>query len=212
MSPWLRHTAKDALRRIVRHDRFVWRLPVEAGRELALTFDDGPHPVHTPAVLDVLARHGVKATFFVVGYRVARHPELVRRIVAEGHTIGSHTFGHREVVGIGRDELTWELETCERAVQNAAGVATELFRPPRGKIGVRSLQQVVAFGYRVVHWSKTYSDYRRDGNDALLRRMRVQPVCPRDIVLLHDHNPFTVQALAAMIPEWKSSGLTFKRL
>ncbi|MBI3776085.1 MAG: polysaccharide deacetylase family protein [Gammaproteobacteria bacterium] len=212
MSPWLRNAAKDTLRRIVPQDRFLWRLPAEAGKALALTFDDGPHPVHTPEVLDLLAEHGIKGTFFVIGHRVVRYPELVRRIAVEGHTLGNHTFGHREVAGIHRDDLIWELEACERAIQNAAGVTIDLFRPPRGKLGVRSLEQVIAFGYRVVHWSKTYSDYRKDGNDALLLRMQHQPVFPRDIVLLHDHNPFTVQALATMLPVWRSSGLRFQRL
>jgi peptidoglycan/xylan/chitin deacetylase (PgdA/CDA1 family) len=208
--PWLRVAGKEALHAYLR-GRFLWRLPGDSGA-IALTFDDGPHPEYTPAVLRLLAERGVKATFFVIGRNVTRFPDLVHRIAEEGHALGGHTFDHREIVGLTPEELAGELETCRRAIQDAAKIDTRWFRPPRGRMSLASLRRVAALGYRTVHWTRTYSDYQCDGADALTRRMIEQAARPRDIVLLHDHNPATVEALATAIPHWKSRGLGFQRL
>jgi peptidoglycan/xylan/chitin deacetylase (PgdA/CDA1 family) len=209
--PWLRDAAKEALHACLR-ERFVWRLPAEGTPAVALTFDDGPHPVHTPAVLSLLARLDVRATFFVVGRNVVRHPDLVRAIAAGGHTLGGHTFEHREITTLSSEQLRDELETCRRAIQDAAQVETRWFRPPRGRLSLASLCRVVALGYRTVHWTRTYGDYRQEGAGPLARRMDEQGARPRDVVLLHDHNPFTVEALATAIPLWRSRGLRFQCL
>ena len=189
--------------------RFLWRLPAGT-RAVALTFDDGPHPEYTPAVLRLLSDLDVKATFFVIGRNVTRFPELVRRIADEGHVLGGHTFDHREIVTLTPGDLERELETCRGAIQDAAKVDTRWFRPPRGRMSLPSVRRVAALGYRTVHWTRTYSDYQCDGTEALTRRMTEQAARPRDIVLLHDHNPHTVAALATAIPRWRSQGLGFQ--
>jgi peptidoglycan-N-acetylglucosamine deacetylase len=186
-------------------------LPVGA-RALALTFDDGPDPEYTPAVLRLLAELDIKATFFLIGRNVVQHPDLVRRIASEGHALGGHTFDHREIVSLAPPELAREMETCRSAIQDAAKVDTRLFRPPRGRMSLASVRRVTALGYRTVHWTRTYSDYQRDGTAALTRRMMEQAAQPRDIVLLHDHNPHTIEALATAVPHWKSQGLGFRCL
>ena len=107
-----------------------WRSVAPADRTVALTFDDGPDPRWTPAVLDVLRRHGVHATFFVVGARVLEHPDLTRRVVDEGHEIGNHTFSHVEVGAISGWELGLQLSLTQTAVAGATGVRPVLFRPP----------------------------------------------------------------------------------
>jgi peptidoglycan/xylan/chitin deacetylase (PgdA/CDA1 family) len=208
--PLLRDVAKEALRVSLR-GRFVWRLPSDS-RSVALTFDDGPHPEYTPAVLRLLAKLQVKATFFVIGRNVTRLPDLVRRIVDDGHAIGGHTFDHREIVTLTAAELAQEMETCRSAIEDAARTDTRLFRPPRGRMSLGSMLRVSALDYRTVHWTRTYSDYQCDGTEALARRMQATPPRPRDIVLLHDHNPHTVEALADAIPRWTSEGLTFQCL
>lgn len=210
MQPWLRGVAKEALRAYLR-GRFLWRLPA-GSRAIALTFDDGPDPEYTPAVLSLLAALEVKATFFVIGRNVAKFPDLVRRIADEGHALGGHTFDHREIVALSPEELESELETCRRAIQDAAKIDTHWFRPPRGRMNLTSMRRVAALGYHTVHWTRTYSDYQVDGTEALARRMNEQAARPRDIVLLHDHNPHTIEALATAIPRWKSQGLGFERL
>ncbi len=189
---------------------FIWRLP--PGRDCALTFDDGPHEVYTPRILDLLARQGIKASFFVVGESAARYPSLVRRIVEEGHGIASHTYSHRDMPVLTRTELRDEVVGCRKIIRDLAGVDTVLVRPPRGRIDVASLVLLRRWGYCVVHWSKTYSDYLRDGTSSLLRRMRSAGLDARDIVLLHDNNAHTLEALSDMLPEWMSLGRTFVRL
>ena len=183
---------KEVLQAGLFRGSFQWRL--RSGDAVALTFDDGPHPVHTPRVLDALARHGVKATYFLVGERAQRCPELVARISAEDHGLASHTFTHRELPQLLR-EMT--------------GRDSNLVRPPRGRISPLVLLRIRSLGYRLVHWSRTYSDYLQDGRDALVQRLLARPPVARDIILLHDNNPYTGEALDEILPRWLDAGLRF---
>jgi peptidoglycan-N-acetylglucosamine deacetylase len=205
----LSRLGKAALQRSL-HGAFLWRLP--SGGDCALTFDDGPHSVYTPQILDLLARHRVKASFFLVGESALRAPELVARIAREGHCVASHTFSHRELPALGREELARELTSCRRVLKDLAGIDTNMIRPPRGRLGAASLFHIARWGYRLVHWSKTYSDYRQDGTAALLARIRGQGLEPRDIALFHDNNAYTVEALSEMLPAWRAAGRTFTLL
>jgi peptidoglycan-N-acetylglucosamine deacetylase len=207
--PWLRTAGKEFLQNVYLRDRFLWRLPV-GSRKVALTFDDGPDPTFTPQMLDLLARMEVKATFFVIGRHVERHPDLAQRIVREGHAIGGHTYEHRVIVSLSEPEIAGELTRCRRTIREATGVDSDWFRPPRGQVDFASVRCVCRLGYRLVHWSKTYGDFRCDGTDRLLDRISRDPVRARDIVLFHDHNPYTVEALARMIPAWRSQGIEFQ--
>lgn len=202
--------AKEVLQGALLRQSFQWRLA--AGEAAALTFDDGPDPIHTPLVLDVLARHGQKATFFVVGERAQDCPALIRRIAAAGHRLASHTYSHRELPRLRREELAWELSTTRTLLRELTGEDSNLVRPPRGRINPLVLLRVRSLGYRLIHWSRTYSDYRRDGREALLRRLRSAPPVARDIVLLHDNNPYTVEALDEILPQWLAAGVRFVTL
>ena len=208
MALTIRDIGKSVLQRVYSPSRFVWRLPARQA-VVALTFDDGPDPVYTPAMLDLLARHGIKATFFLIGEKVQQYPELVRRRAAEGHAIGGHTWSHREIVGQSREELADDLGRCRQLVREVSGVDSVLFRPPRGRVDLPSIHQVCTLGYCLAHWTKTYSDYQRDGVERLIARFRNNKPAARDIVLLHDHNEHTVAALATLIPEWLKDGMTF---
>jgi len=201
---------KEVLQSGLLRNSFQWRL--EAGDAVALTFDDGPDPVHTPRVLELLARHGQKATFFLVGEQAQKCPRLVERMAAEGHALASHTHTHRELPRLRPDELAWELATARALLRDLTGTDSNLVRPPRGRISPLVLLRVRSLGYRLVHWSKTYSDYRRDGSEALLRRLRAAPPLARDIILLHDNNPYTVEALGEVLPEWLAAGMRFATL
>jgi peptidoglycan/xylan/chitin deacetylase (PgdA/CDA1 family) len=199
------------MQHVVLRGGFVWRLPART-RAVALTFDDGPDPEFTPAVLDLLASQGLKATFFLVGRQVALHPRLVRRIAAEGHALGGHTYEHRVIVGLDESELDAELAACRAAIADSCGVDSTLFRPPKGLVDLASLRRVARLGYRLVHWSRTYSDYRRDGTDPLVARMDRDPIRAGDIVLLHDNNPYTPAALERVLPRWRRNGVRFASL
>ena len=201
---------KEALQRYLARGAFAWHLP--GGPDSALTFDDGPHATYTPRVLDLLALHGVKATFFLVGQAAAREPELVRRMAREGHRVASHTYSHRELPTLARAELQEEFGTCRQLIRDLIGVDTNLVRPPRGRVAVATVVHAMRLGYRLVHWSRTYSDYRQDGAGPLLQRMRRIGLRPRDIALFHDNNPCTVEALGEILPEWLDTGRTFTTL
>lgn len=201
---------KEVLQRALLRESFMWRIP--HGSDCALTFDDGPNESYTPQVLEVLGRHGIKASFFVVGESVLKAPELVRLIVKEGHAVASHTYSHRELPTLSAVELGRELGDCRDLIRQLTGVDTNLVRPPRGRVNAASLVRMSRWGYRLVHWSKTYSDYRRDGTAALLERVRTIGLRPRDIVLLHDNNAHTVEALTEILPQWRACGQTFVRL
>lgn len=207
----IRNAGKAFLQKFYTPRKFLWRLPASQAC-VALTFDDGPDPVYTKAVLDLLALHGIKATFFVIGEKAEKHPDLVLRMVVEGHAVASHSWSHKEIVGQSRNELAADLGRCRELLRVVGGVETNLFRPPRGRVDLASIRHVCSLGYCLVHWTNTYGDYQRDGADRLIARFQSKPPVARDIVLLHDHNADTVAALNVMIPEWKAEGLKFAKI
>jgi len=211
MRSLVRNAAKDALQHLVFPGRFIWRLPASAGG-VALTFDDGPHPVWTPRTLDMLAEAGVRATFFLIGREVEKHPEVVRRIVAEGHAVGGHSYDHTVITAQSPEQLVADLARCRDVISEATGTRTCLFRPPKGEVSYGSIRTVCRAGFTLVHWSKTYSDYQQDGTAPLLDRIERLSAQGGDILLFHDHNAHTVEALGVAIPRWQRSDLRFELL
>jgi len=139
---------------------------------VSLTFDDGPSPTYTPQILDILKEKGVRASFFVVGQSVEKYPEIARRIVAEGHDIGNHTYSHRDLVPSTRKIVLNQLEKADLAIRTATGVRTRIFRPPRGMISnaVRSL--AVSKGYRIILWTTSSMDWSRISPRTILMRLK----------------------------------------
>jgi peptidoglycan-N-acetylglucosamine deacetylase len=199
MNSLLRNLGKEFLQRVVFPKRFIWKDRSGNGA-VRLTFDDGPHGHHTDALLELLEAEGVRASFFVIGNLADQRPDVVRRIATGGHTIGTHTQSHFEIPKLSRAEMQQEVDGCRHSVRNITG------------IDMRSLRLVTKMGYQVVHWTHTYSDYSQDGTEALIGRMKARTPSPGDVILLHDHNPFTIAALKIMIPAWKAQGLSFDRL
>jgi peptidoglycan/xylan/chitin deacetylase (PgdA/CDA1 family) len=149
---------------------------------VALTFDDGPHPEWTPRVLEVLARHGARATFFMVGEMAARSPELVDRVAAAGHAIGNHSWNHPSFTAVSHAERTRQIERCERAI---ARHSRRLFRPPFGDLDWRSWLLLVRKRYRVIAWNVSASDWEpRDAE--WIRETVAGQMQPGSIVLMHD--------------------------
>lgn len=149
----------------------------------ALTFDDGPDPVHTPQVLDVLRRHGARATFFMVGAQAARHPGLVARIAAEGHEIGNHSWDHPSLPLLGGAAVTDQLRRAQAALGPHGGA---LMRPPYGHQNLATFLRARRLGLRVVAWSVLGGDWRDDPSDAIARRVQ-DGLAPGAIILLHDN-------------------------
>lgn len=161
-----------------------------AGRRLALTFDDGPNPEQTPQLLELLAEHDAKATFFLIGRWAEREPALIRRLVAEGHAIGNHTFVHPTMPAHGARWIRDDLRRCREAVEASGETfstidGAALMRPPYGRRRPGTLRALRAEGYVPVTWSITGYDWR-----AHTTAKRITRRCLRardgDIILLHD--------------------------
>ncbi|WP_234331042.1 bifunctional polysaccharide deacetylase/glycosyltransferase family 2 protein [Streptomyces sp. NRRL F-4474] len=194
------------------------RTATPAPRTIALTFDDGPDPVWTPKILDVLRRNGVPATFFTVGTRVAENPDLARRIVAEGHQIGLHGFTHTDLGAASAWRRSLELRETQLVIAGATGVTTPLLRPPYSSTGKAlgdadwdAVVQAGEEGYLTVLTTLDSQDWRRPGVEAI-----VAAATPADsagqVVLLHDaggDRSQTVAALEQLVPRLKASGWTF---
>ncbi|MET7669994.1 bifunctional polysaccharide deacetylase/glycosyltransferase family 2 protein [Micromonospora luteifusca] len=173
-------------------------------RTMALTFDDGPDPRWTPQVLDVLRRHGAHATFFVVGARVNEHPELVRRILAEGHEIGSHTFTHADLAEVSPWRRDLELSLTRKAVAAATGREVALFRPPFSSVPTAltgseyaALRAAAGSGHVAVLADLDTRDWQRPGTDQIVRA--ATPKRGRGaVVLMHDGGGDRTQTLAAL--------------
>jgi peptidoglycan-N-acetylglucosamine deacetylase len=174
-----------------------------SGRAVALTFDDGPNPVATPRILDALAARGVKATFFVLGRHADRWPELVRRMVDEGHAVGNHGYFHRKLhvhgPGYVRRDLTMGLES----IQRAASVRPGLFRAPHGFRNPWVSPIAASLGERTVGWSLGVWDSAKPGVDKIVERT-VSGTRPGSILLLHDGDGYDIDGdrtqTAAAVP------------
>lgn len=166
-----------------------------SGRRVALTFDDGPDPTWTPAVLDMLKRHDVRATFFVVGERAAAQPSLVQRQVDEGHEIGSHTYTHADLAATPLEGVREELVLTSDLVRRLIGQPPVAVRPPWGRIDAVGLASVAELGGPVVMWSNAIrtSDAEHDA------RTTLRDVQPGAIILAHDGGSTPTESLLSVL-------------
>ncbi|MER5833568.1 glycosyltransferase [Streptomyces sp. NPDC002130] len=188
---------------------------------LVLTFDDGPDPIWTPKVLDVLKKHDAHAVFFVTGTMASRYPDLVRRMVEEGHEVGLHTFNHPDLSYQSKKRIDWELSQNQLALSGAAGIRTSLFRPPYSSFADamdnRSwpvTEYIGRRGYITVVNNTDSEDWRKPGVAEIVRR-----ATPKGgkgaIVLMHDSGGDrhqTVEALDRMLPDLREQGYEFSNL
>ncbi|WP_246002158.1 bifunctional polysaccharide deacetylase/glycosyltransferase family 2 protein [Allorhizocola rhizosphaerae] len=208
-----RHLAQVGQGPLIRTDGPTPQTRSLPDKTIALTFDDGPDPQWTPQVLDMLARHQVKATFFVIGARVNEHPELVRQAIAEGHEIGAHTFTHAELAATPGWRRGLEMALTANAIAGATGYHTTLFRPPFSSLpSVLTAADYEAMrGYIGVLSDLDTRDWERPGVPRIVKA--ATPEGNRGaIVLMHDGGGDRSQTLAALdqlIPALKAHGYTF---
>jgi peptidoglycan/xylan/chitin deacetylase (PgdA/CDA1 family) len=176
------------------------RLP--SGRSILLTFDDGPDPAATPAVLDRLRAANARAVFFVVGRRAEAHPDLLRRIHDAGHLIGNHSHTHLRPQRFRLAAYRRDLARCQDAIARTIGQSSRLFRPPYGRLSPVSLLAPRMLGLRTVTWSLDVRDW--DCRDAVAAdragRELVARAVSRDIVLLHDNHEGVPTVLDRALP------------
>jgi peptidoglycan/xylan/chitin deacetylase (PgdA/CDA1 family) len=176
---------------------------------VCLTFDDGPHPDHTPRLLDVLAEQGVVATFFVVGERAAEQTELVRRIAAEGHLLGGHSYTHGRYEQTSSRKLATEARSTAALLEQSTGQASTLFRPPHGKLTGFKLLRLWAERQTVVLWNVDPKDYARTAAEQVAEFFTARPLVGGDIVLLHDTHPHAAAVLPSLVSATRARGLEF---
>lgn len=177
---------------------------------LHLTFDDGPHPLHTPLLLDLLAAHGIKATFFVIGEHAQAQPELLMRMFEEGHALGNHSWSHPRFELAPAAVVREEIERCDALLASFDGRPQHELRTPEGVMAPQLLWRLLRMRRRVVYWSWDSRDYSRLEDQVLLDAARHWPPKSGDIVLLHDDAPRSLALLALLLPAWIAAGYTFE--
>lgn len=176
-------------------------------QEVCLTFDDGPHPESMTKILDVLKSEGVHASFFVVGKVVDKHPELVRRMMAEGHEVGNHTYTHKRLNQMPIESARQEIAACAASVKRATGADMTLLRPPGMEYNNAVLHLTQDLGYVTCHWNVVAGDYVSLPPTLVAQRVMAQ-VKPGAVVLLHD-SPDTALALRTIIRSLKAQKYRF---
>lgn len=183
---------------------------------LYLTFDAGFEAGYTPAILDVLKAHQVPAAFFLVGNYLEKEPELVKRMVAEGHIVANHTYHHPDMSKISdlesfQKELI-QLETKYQEITNAE--MKKFYRPPQGKFNEQNLSYAKKLGYHTIFWSLAYVDWYQDQQPT--RETALEKLIPRThngaVILLHSTSKTNAEVLDELITKWKEMGYTFGTL
>jgi peptidoglycan/xylan/chitin deacetylase (PgdA/CDA1 family) len=181
---------------------------VPASNAVFLTFDDGPDPNHTPRILELLERHGVRATFFLQGDRVESHGNIVRDVVAGGHTLGNHSYSHPSFAKITLQRQAEEIDRTNGLLSSFDGWKRHVFRPPYGHLSAATLALCALRWQRVALWTHDSFDYRLDA-DAIVERFATLSVRAGDILLFHDDGAAGVAALDRLLPRWRGAGLEF---
>ncbi len=184
-------------------------------KKIYLTFDAGYENGYTPAILDALRDNDVKATFFVVGNYLKTSPDLVKRMVDEGHFVGNHTFSHPDMSKIAdKKSFQKEMEAVEKLYKEATGQELrKLYRPPQGKYNEENLKMAKELGYKTFFWSLAYVDWITDKQPSREQAFeKLSRVHPGAIVLLHSTSKTNSEILDELIKKWKAEGYEFGRL
>lgn len=174
-----------------------------------MTFDDGPHPVLTPKLLDILKQRNVKATFFVVGTNARAYPGIIRRMIAEGHEVANHTWNHASLLTRSDEQIYSDLKNTDNAVVAGANYRMRLMRPPYGAVNERiKALMYQKFGYITVMWSVDPLDWKRPGSGVVASRL-IQGAHPGAIMLAHDIHAGTIEAMPAVFDQLQARGYKF---
>src|SRR6266487_3618415 len=179
------------------------------GPYIAMTFDDGPSATLTPKLLDLLAAHHIKATFFVIGENVAEHPDIIARAAREGHEIGNRSCSHPNFAKMSDPGVRSQLQRTDDAIKSATGMRPTLLRPPYGSITAREKRWIHdEFGYQIILWDVDPYDWKRPG-PAVVRNRILKETQPGSIVLSHDIHPGTIEAMPSTFDALEAKGFKF---
>lgn len=182
--------------------------------KVALTFDDGPDIRFTPQVLNVLNQYQVSATFFLMGARAVEHTNIVRRIHADGHAIGNHSYWHPNLTEESLERVHWEVTSTEEVLARIVAFRPKLFRPPYGALDREIVELLGEMGYTVVLWNVDSLDWKQLDADVIATNVLANTT-PGSIILMHDGGDWTmdlsgtVNALHTIIPRLQQEGMEF---
>lgn len=165
--------------------RYTWQKS-KADKVIYLTFDDGPIPEVTEWVLDVLAQHQIKATFFCIGDNIRKHPAIFQRILKERHRVGNHTFHHLKGWKTTVEEYVANVARCQQEIEKHSGEAVTLFRPPYGKITTKQATAILSQGYEIVMWTIITKDYDARIRPQQCLQRTIKQLTPGSILVFHD--------------------------
>lgn len=191
--------------------QITYRRVENENMEIALTFDDGPHPYYTERILKILEKYNVKATFFFVGQNIENYPEAAEKVYAAGHEIGNHTYTHHRVRAMEQGELFRELNRCDDAIFEIEEYRTHLFRPPEGAFDDDVELTAKSMDYSIILWSIDTRDWEHLPPETILGNVLTN-VRSGDIILMHDYigrNSPTPESLEMMIPALLERGYKF---
>lgn len=202
-SPEDEETSRSTYRKIVTDEKVV-----------ALTFDDGPDARYTGQVLDILKDNQTKATFFVIGRMAERYPDVLKRIVKEGHSLGNHTWDHMNLTKVSEDELINQLEKTSQFVHETTDYAIELVRPPYGSVNEQTASTIYKMGYDIINWSVDTRDWDGTSSSAIVSEVESE-TRPGAVILLHSAGgrggnlDNTIKALPSIIESLQRNGYRF---
>lgn len=177
-------------------------------KRMSVSLDATWGAARTQDLLDVLDKHGVKATFFLAGYWVEEYPDHVRMIAARGHEIGNHTYSHPHLNALGSESIKAELNRCSDMIENLTGRRPVVFRPPFGEYSNKVIEAAEACGLATIQWDVDSLDWQNLSASAIVRRV-LDRAQPGSIILFHNNGLHTVEALDAVLRELKSKGYSF---
>ena len=182
------------------------------GRELFLTFDDGPHPQVTRQLLSLLKQHQAKVTFFVVGREAEKNPELLNEIVAEGHSLDNHSYNHTRFASLPLSEQLKEVQNTNQIIRQITDIHCKLFRAPQGFLSVKLLKKLKQMGCTTFNWSYDSLDCYDNSSNDVISVCEKYKVKGGDILLFHDDNEKVIPALEYLLPYWQQMGFVFGTL
>lgn len=176
---------------------------------VALTYDDGPNRRFTPRLLELLKQERVTATFFLLGEQVKNYPAEARQIVEMGFEIGNHTFTHKNLARLTREEIYTEITSTQEIINKTTGVLPRIIRPPYGALNQTVVDVSKELGLHIIMWQLDTDDYRQNVTKEKIVATMVKNVKGGDIILMHDRNTKTLEATAEIIPALRSRGFRF---
>ncbi|NQF15101.1 polysaccharide deacetylase family protein [Brevibacillus sp. HB1.3] len=179
---------------------------------VALTFDDGPDAIYTPKILEVLHQYNVRATFFVLGSQVDKHPKVMQWIYKAGHEIGNHGYHHFDLNKLTEHEVYEDIKHAERSILKTTGILAQYYRPPYGILTHDVMSAVQSSGYDIIHWSIDPRDWSLARTANVIAKSVKSNVSSGDIILFHDgglNQRQTVAALRELITDLRSQGYRF---